>query len=408
MRLQAIFNLQRQPSCRRFLLVASLATLYVIQPAKAASFDCMQATTNVEHAICDSKNLSDLDSRLNENYKEAIENLPDDDVIELRKDQRAWLKERNACTQNPAQQETCMENLFRKRSDNLQATANQAALKIDGIIAQIPASPANAAYLLQQYRGPLTSAWLVYLNQFEPTSGVTNAEAQKRHQMAVSALEKKDKFAASLLSDIEKDPKTGRDEAVLTFLRMIIEQAGYNESPSRPYVHCFIFTRQGDAAYQTFGALWGSSRDGQAPICDPQGDLFTQPEWKQLNKSLESVMDVAHQGAGTIRFASYADWAILKLRATASPTEFLKPIPNQSQDDPEKTLREWDAKSWPTEQREQVLAAIDPVRKTTMKWLQTEKHFTEADASKAANAIVRDWLNGQLNFLSENLSTGDE
>ncbi|TDN51712.1 uncharacterized protein DUF1311 [Buttiauxella sp. JUb87] len=404
MHIHASLRFPRRLVDRRLLLSLSLAGFFVVHSTHAASFDCSKATTAIEHAICDNETLSQLDSTLNEKYQTAMANLSDEGASELRKNQRSWLKERDACNADAA----CLENLFNQRKSSLQATTQQAETQLDAIIASIPADPANAAYQLKQYRGPLASAWLVYLNRFEPTSGVTAEEAKQRHQVAVTALNKQNDFAASLLKDIENDPKTSKNVAVLTFLRMTIEQGRYDEVPPRPDVHCFVFSRQGDAAYRAFGALWGSSRDSQAPICPPQGNLFELPAWKQLNKILDPVMSAAYPNSGTIRYASYADWAILRLRATLSPTDFLKPIEGQSQESPEKRISEWDDKSWPKVQREQLLIAIDPASKATMEWLQTERKFTASDASKASTAIVNAWLNEQLDYLSENLSTGDQ
>jgi hypothetical protein len=168
-------------------------------------------------------------------------------------------------------------------------------------------------------------------------------------------------------------------------------------------VHCFIFKQQGAAAYEAFGALYGSSRDSQAPICSPQGDLFERPAWQQLTKLIEPMIGKASENSGTIRFASYADWAMFRLRATVSPEDFLKPSQNTpATGDPAQIIRSWsDDKVWPKEQREQLLVAIEPARLATMGWLQTEKHFSASDAAKAADAIVNTWLSDRMDFIGE-------
>jgi uncharacterized protein len=365
---------------------------------QAASFDCEKATSDIEHSICNNPDLSSLDDQLTENYQSAMANLPADQADALRTEQRSWLKQRNACNG----QESCLSELFSQRAAQLQNTARQAASALDKIIASIPADPAAAAQQLQQYRGPLASAWLIYLHQFAPTSKVTDAEVETRHQSVIKAMND-DSFSQSVLRDIENDPKTGHDVAVLTLLRMTIERAGYENADGRPYVHCFIFKQQGAAAYNAFGALYGSSRDSQAPICSPQGDLFERPAWKQLTQLIEPMIGKASENAGTIRFASYADWAMFRLRATVSPEDFLKPDPNTpASEEPEELIRSWsDDGVWPKEQREQLLAAIEPARLATMGWLQTEKHFTASDAAKAADAIVKTWLSDRMDFIGE-------
>lgn len=365
---------------------------------QAASFDCAKATSDIEHAICNNPDLSSLDDRLSESYQLAMANLPGDQADALRSEQRSWLKQRDACNG----QETCLSDLFSQRAAQLQDTAKQAATALDNIIASIPANPATAGQQLRQYRGPLASAWLIYLHQFAPASKVTDAEVATRHQTVVTAMND-DKFPQSLLRDIENDPKTSHDVAVLTLLRMTIERAGYEDADGRPYVHCFIFKQQGAAAYDAFGALYGSSRDSQAPICPPQGNLFEQPAWKQLNKLIEPMVGKASENSGTIRFASYADWAMFRLRATVSPEDFLKPSQNTpATDDPEQLIRNWsDENVWPKAQRDELLAAIEPARLATMGWLQTEKHFSASDAAKISDALVKTWLGDRMDFIGE-------
>lgn len=381
----------------RLLLCLSL-TFGATASTQAASFDCAKATSDVEHSICNNPDLSSLDGQLSENYQSAIASLPGDQADALRIGQRSWLKQRDACNG----QENCLSDLFSQRAAELQETAKQAATKLDSIIASIPADPVAAAQQLRQYRGPLACAWLIYLHQFAPASKVTDAEVETRHQSVIKAMND-DTFSQSVLRDIENDPKTGHDVAVLTLLRMTIERAGYENADGRPYVHCFIFKQQGAAAYDAFGALYGSSRDSQAPICSPQGDLFERPAWQQLTKLIEPMIGKASENTGTIRFASYADWAMFRLRATVSPEDFLKPSQNTpATDDPAQLIRSWsDDSVWPKAQREQLLVAIEPASLATMGWLQTEKHFSASDAAKAASAIVNTWLSDRMDFIGE-------
>lgn len=131
---------------------------------QAASFDCAKATSDVEHSICNNPDLSSLDGQLSENYQAAMASLPGDQADALRTEQRSWLKQRDACNG----QESCLSDLFSQRATQLQNTSKQAASALDNIIASIPADPAAAAQQLQQYRGPLASAWLIYLHQFAP------------------------------------------------------------------------------------------------------------------------------------------------------------------------------------------------------------------------------------------------
>lgn len=378
-----------------FCLSLVMGTSTAVQ---AASFDCAKATSSVEQAICNNAELSRLDTILHDNYQSALANLPVDQADALRSSQRDWLKQRNVC----GSQEACLNQLMNQRATQLHEADKQATSALDAIIASIPTHPAKAAQQLRAYRGPLASAWLIYLHQFEPGSNVTDAEAEQRHQSIIMSMSD-DSFAQSVLKDIEKDPKVSHATAVLTLLRMIIERAGYENQYGRPYAHCFVFKRQGADAYQAFGPLYGSSRDSQAPICSPQGDLFERPAWKRLSKLINPMLEQASKNSGTIRFASYAEWSMFRLQATVSPEDFLKPsqrVPEAR--DPEQQIRSWaDNNTWPKEQRDTLLAAIEPARLATMGWLQTERSFSASDAAKASNMIVTEWLSDRMDFILE-------
>lgn len=390
----AALSLQRK---RIFSTGALFTSLLCATPAFAASFDCAKASTETEQAICNTPSLGELDSQLTANYKLAMSNLPASQLVQLRGSQLTWLKTRNACHA----QEGCLKNSMEQRSKELTNLSGQAGIELDDAIRAIPANPLVAAQKLREYSIPLASAWLVYLHQFVPASKVADAEATQRYQMAEEALG--DSFPHSLLTDIEKDPSASENRKVLTLLRMTIENAGYGEpvaGKEREYAHCFIFKQQGQDAYESFGSLYGSSMDSLAPICAPQGDLFQRPAWVSLMKAMAPALEKAGENAGTIRFASYADWRMFDLRVTVSPQDFLKPAAKtQPKRDPEKEIIDWDEKDWSKRERDNVLTAADAARQTTAKWLQEEQHFSASDADKAANTIVQNWLSARLDFL---------
>lgn len=372
--------------------------------AQAASFDCQKAATPTERAICADSALSGQDQTIAEHYQQLVTLLPEAEKNALRNEQRSWLKQRNTCASDSASLNACLAQRLNLRDNELLTRLHQAQVALDAVIATIPTTPAQAAVQLRRYGNtPLAAAWLVYLHQFIPTSGVSQQDAQRAENTATTALAAQDSFAASILQDTRKDPKTSRNEAVLMLLRMTIEMSGY-DADDRPYVHCFVFARQGDEAYQAFGPLYGSSRDGSAPICAPQGGLFKQEAWRQLRNQLTAPESAVSANAGTIRFASFAAWRILALRATLSPQSFLKPGQSPEQnDDPAQRIRDWtDEKNWPATQRQLTLAAIEPAQQATSQWLQLERGFSAADAPVAAQNIVRQWLNQHLDYLEEN------
>nr|WKF55895.1 Lipoprotein LprI [Paraburkholderia busanensis] len=380
---------------------ACIAMLLCASHAFGASFDCTKAASNVEKTICADKSLNALDEQLGQQYQETLTNLTADEATNTRTAQRNWLAERNTCESQAANERDCLKNSMSGRLKALQTLSDNGAKALDSAIADIPSKPADAATHLRAYRGGLASAWLVYLHQFEPTAAVTGSEAQARHKIAVNALSD-DTFAQSVLQDVEKDPKLSRDQKVLTLLRMQIERADYGGE--RPYVHCFVFARQGDAAYDAMGGLYGSSRDGSAPVCQPAGNLFEQPAWKRLNDAFQPLMEAIGSQGGTIRFASYASFSVLELRATLSPRDFLKAAMRKNAQDSTGDLRAWrDSKDWPDAQRQAALKVLPDVQTTTAKWLREQRGLSEQDAQQAARAIVFSWINERMALANDSL-----
>jgi uncharacterized protein len=389
----------------RRLALGLLSLALMAGTAHAASFDCKKASTPVEKAICDDKALGALDEQVAESYGRLIDGAPAADLPSLRDAQRGWLKQRNQCASSDLH--ACLAESMKRRAKALDAAVTGERAALDRAIAGIPADPAAAARTLRGYAGPLASAWLVYLHEFEPKAGVTGEEAKQRRAAALAGLQD-DSYALEIYRDIESKKYSKDGNATLTLLRMLIERAGYEDyDHARPYVHCFVFARQGEAAYQAFGPLYGSTRDGQAPICGPQGDLFEHAEWKRLNEAFQPVLQRASEATGTIRYGYYAGWSVLDLRATVSPRDFLKAPPQSQKGGAENAIRDWsDDARWPARERDAVLAAVEPARRTTAAWLKAQRGFSDADAEAAARGIVQAWLGERVSFVSGNL--GDE
>lgn len=379
------------------LMLAGFAAV----PAHAASFDCAKAATAVEKAICSDQALGRWDEQLRDSYRTLLDNAPSASLPALREAQRGWLKQRNQCA--AADLDACLSDAMKQRVKALDASIADEQVALDHVIVGIPSDPAAAARALRGYGGPLPSAWLIYLHEYEPEAGVTADEAHQRLAVALAGLDG-DSYSRDLYLDIESKKYSKDGNAPLTLLRMLIERAGYqNYGNARPYVHCFIFARQGEAAYRAFGPLYGSSRDGQAPVCPPQGGLFELASWQRLREAIEPELDREAARTGTIRYGYYAEWSIQELRATMSPRDFLKPLSGQREDDPEQDIRDWqDSDSWPAKEREAVLAALAPATHATAGWLRSQRGFDDADAATAADGIVRAWLGGRMSFVSGN------
>lgn len=76
------------------------------------SFDCAKASTKVEQMICADPELSVLDENLSKAFKEAMKST--DDKEQLKKEQFAWMKERNLCKDN-----VCIQKSYKSRTAEL-------------------------------------------------------------------------------------------------------------------------------------------------------------------------------------------------------------------------------------------------------------------------------------------------
>lgn len=77
------------------------------------SFDCEKATTDVEHAICESTTISQLDSEMSLLYQQYINKLPKEHLGTAKKMQRLWIKRRGKCSDTDKLTE-CIEKNYSK------------------------------------------------------------------------------------------------------------------------------------------------------------------------------------------------------------------------------------------------------------------------------------------------------
>jgi len=80
------------------------------------SFNCAKATTRTEHAICDHRELSNLDTRLARIYSQLRQSFSKSDKRWLRNKQRKWLKRRNTCSDNIS----CLLQIYKNRIAELE------------------------------------------------------------------------------------------------------------------------------------------------------------------------------------------------------------------------------------------------------------------------------------------------
>ena len=95
--------------------LAAVLTLFM-QAAAAAAFDCAQAATRVEKAVCGSSTLSALDEQLSRAYDAALAQAADPGAVRSR--QQRWLRG----TRNRCAGEACLQRAYEIRLTELAAT----------------------------------------------------------------------------------------------------------------------------------------------------------------------------------------------------------------------------------------------------------------------------------------------
>lgn len=110
----------------RFLAAAAAVPLLAFTLAtssKAASFDCRKATQADEFAICDSRQLSELDVKMATIYDIVLKLVPMGTRGAMQDEQRAWLAARQACGPDRG----CIRNLYDARIKTLMAEIDRIA-----------------------------------------------------------------------------------------------------------------------------------------------------------------------------------------------------------------------------------------------------------------------------------------
>jgi uncharacterized protein len=109
--------------CALTATAALLLTIATASTGNAASFDCRKATKADEFAICDSRQLSELDVKMATIYDIVTKLVPMGTRGAIEDEQRAWLAARQACGPDRG----CIRNLYDARIKTLMAQINRIA-----------------------------------------------------------------------------------------------------------------------------------------------------------------------------------------------------------------------------------------------------------------------------------------
>ena len=103
------------------LLALGAAVLLLSTGAEAASFDCGRARTPDEIAICNNRDLNDMDVRMATLFDVAKGFVLMGERGAMQDDQREWLAARRRCGANVS----CLRRSYRKRIGELEAQLQQ-------------------------------------------------------------------------------------------------------------------------------------------------------------------------------------------------------------------------------------------------------------------------------------------
>lgn len=96
-----------------------LSYLALLATAQASSFDCSIASSDLEKAICNDKQLSKADEEMAAYYFKLTKSLTTENSKELLSRQRAWLNQRKKIC--PNLNPLCLLNTYSSRIDELKA-----------------------------------------------------------------------------------------------------------------------------------------------------------------------------------------------------------------------------------------------------------------------------------------------
>ncbi|NJN47185.1 MAG: DUF1311 domain-containing protein [Candidatus Competibacteraceae bacterium] len=83
------------------------------------SFNCEKADGSVEEMICKDDDLADLDQKMAETYKTALDKAPQEELKTLKAFQRGWVKGRNDCWK-AEDARNCVQSNYESRITELQ------------------------------------------------------------------------------------------------------------------------------------------------------------------------------------------------------------------------------------------------------------------------------------------------
>lgn len=380
------------PPGRMALAGAALALSVMIAAGTAhaqPSFDCKAAATPVEKAICADPTLADADTEIAGAYKTLQSLSGAADRERLRAEQKAWLTQRNQCATASSSVATCLGPVLDARRTALAESVPKAVAVLSSVVDGIAADPAVAGKRLAEIRGGLGKGWTAYVLRFGPSPDRSKAEALLRE--AVEGIE--DSYARETAAGVDLTT----DEGFLTALRVVSDEV----EMAWP---CSVMERRGAAAWKAMEPLYGSNRDnfGAHPACPDDNALLASPAWKAVDDLLAPMLEAASNRTGTIRFATYRQMAIDRMKSAVDPRLFLADAPDLAvlvKDAAGWSNPRWIAPGW----GERLRAAVDGAVTAWTPQIAGRYSIGTAEARRIAEAVAAQGLGGSIGLIADNL-----
>ncbi|WP_455181523.1 lysozyme inhibitor LprI family protein [Azospirillum palustre] len=389
-----------KPSIGGAMLVGAAAALSIMVVGGAAraepSFDCKAASTPVEKAICADPKLADADREIADLYKVLQDLSAAADRDRLRTEQRSWLAQRNQCA-TAATPGSCLGPVLDARRTALSDSVPKAVAALSAIVDGIPGDPAGAAKRLGDIRGGLGKGWSAYLLRFGPSPDRAKAEALLRESIA--GIE--DSYARETASGVD----LATDDGFLTALRVVSDEM----EMAWP---CSVMEKRGAVAWKAMEPLYGSNRDnfGAYPACPDDKALLATPAWKAVDDLLAPMLEAASNRTGTIRFATYRQMGIDRMKSAVDPRLFVaNQGADQSADAPQLSQLLKDASGWSNPRwitpgwGDRLRKAVDGAVTAWTPQVATRYGIPAAEARKIAEAVAAQGLNGGIGLITDTL-----
>lgn len=381
------------------------ATCWVLTASSMAwaitpSFNCQKAGSRVEKAICSNPSLAQQDNLIAQHYRQVLKTTPA--IVEpafFIASQQHWNASRHrSCVQQRNFDDCLLKRLKDRNHQLVHLLQGQATARINMAIAMIPKQPALAAQQLKRYpNNMIANAWLLYMSYHTPGT-VDSSERAGLQNKIINSLNQEDDFISESLDLTARNSPQG----VFYLLRAAYDGSSNTEAYSEGCPQYFIFSRHDKAAFDAFGPQYGSSRDARAPYCFPYNDFYNLPQWQQLKQSLYAPITRAYNHTGTMRYASFAHFAVVSLRMSVFPQQYATTGAVQQKAQAIHTLQNWSyATVWSSKERSQTLQLIPAVEQATTQWLIKYHGLNPQLAQKAALGIVGSYLNLWVDWLTE-------